>query len=75
MTKTLFVIIIGSSPSGTSNPFFSVLLAMSEVSVRGLRSEVSGVGPDVAVLKSLRCEVGGLRTEGWSVRLAVRCEV
>ena len=33
------------------------------------------MGPDVAGLRSLRCEVGGLRTEVWSVRSAVRCEV
>ena len=28
------------------------------------------MGPDVAGLRSLRCEVGGLRTEVWSVRSA-----
>ena len=48
---------------------------MSEVSVRGLRNEVRGVMPDVTDLRSLRCEVSGPRTEVWSVRSAVRCEV
>ena len=31
--------------------------------------------PDVAGLRTVRCEAGGLRTEVWSVRSAVRCEV